>query len=136
MIKLLAIYVVLELVQPTITWVSTRDVEAALLSTTSASTPLASAFTNKKRDDNFFYFCGFLACLLHFIILRRPKPMHILLLLYLLCLKPYCSKPLYVCFLFDVRTHVECRTVLFNFFVIAEPLVYFCICHGTTLTII
>ena len=36
-----------------------------------------------------------------------------------------------VCFFLDIRTRVECRTSLFNLFVIAEPLMYFCVCHGT-----
>ena len=37
----------------------------------------------------------------------------------------------FVFFFLDIRTRVECRTVLFNLFVIAEPLMYLCVCHGT-----
>ena len=36
-----------------------------------------------------------------------------------------------VFFCLDIRTRVECRTVLFNLFVIAEPLMCFRVCHGT-----
>ena len=45
-------------------------------SNASASIPIAS--TNKKRENDrlqfFFYFCGSVPCLLHFIILRRQRP--------------------------------------------------------------
>ena len=37
----------------------------------------------------------------------------------------------FVFFFLDIRTRVECRTVLFNLCVIAEPLMYLCVCHGT-----
>ena len=41
----------------------------------------------KTTVHNFLNFCGSVACLLLYsIILRRQKPIHILLLLYLLCL--------------------------------------------------
>ena len=45
-------------------------------SNASASTPIASASTNKKRPFTiYFNFCGSVACLLlHFIILRKQKP--------------------------------------------------------------
>ena len=33
----------------------------------------------------------------------------------------YCSELLCVCFFLDIRTRVECRTVLFNLFVIVKP---------------
>ena len=37
-----------------------------------------------------------------------------------------------LCFFFlDIRARVECRTVLFNLFVIVEPLMYFRVCHVT-----
>ena len=59
----------------------TRNVEVVISSTASAS-------TNKKRKRSltiFFNFCGSVTCLfLHFIILRRQKPIHSLLLCYLL----------------------------------------------------
>ena len=31
----------------------------------------------------------------------------------------------------DIKTRAECRAVLFNLFVIAEPLMYFRVCDGT-----
>ena len=43
----------------------------------------------------------------------------------------YCSELLYASFFLDVGTCIECRTVLFNLFVIEEPLMYFRVCHGT-----
>ena len=45
-----------------------RDVEAVIFQ------PLPPTKTEKTTVDNFFNFCGSLACLLlHFVILRRPK---------------------------------------------------------------
>ena len=43
----------------------------------------------------------------------------------------YCSKLLCVRLLLDIKTRVEYKTVLLNFFVIAEPLMYFRVCHET-----
>ena len=54
----------------------------------------------------------------------------LLLLLYLLRLSLLFRTTLRLFFL-DIRTRVECRTVLFNLFVIVEPLMYFRVCHGT-----
>ena len=97
------------------------------------STSSASAFTNKNEKttiDNFFNFCRSVACLLlHFIILKRQKPSFTAITLPTsleLIVLNYS-----VFFFIDIRTRVECRTVLFNLFVIAEPLMYFCVCHGT-----
>ena len=93
--------------------------------------PLPPTKTEKTTVENFFNFCESVACLLlHFIILKRQKPNHILLLLYVLRLSLLFRTTL--CFLFlDIRTRVECETVLFNLFVITEPLMYFRVCHGT-----
>ena len=63
----------------------------------------SSYFVNRLRQqkttvDNFFYFCGSIACLLlHFIILRRQKPIHRLLLLYLLHLSLLFRTIVFVC---------------------------------------
>ena len=83
----------------------------------------------KTTVDNFFNFCGSVACLLiHFIILRRLKPPYIANTL------PTSFKlivPNYSVFPFlDIRTRVECRTVLFNLIVIAQVM-HFRVCHGT-----
>ena len=93
--------------------------------------PLPLTKNEKMNVDNFFNFCGSVACLLqHFIILREQN-IPLMLLLYLLYLSLLFRTTL--CFFFlDIRTCVECRTVLFNIFVIAEPLMYFCVCHGAT----
>ena len=86
--------------------------------------------TKKRPLTIFFYFCGSVACLLlHFIILRRQKPSFIAITLPTsleLIVSNYS-----VFFFLDIRARVECRTVLFNLFVIAEPLMYFRVCHGT-----
>ena len=96
------------------------------------SLPLPLPLTENEKTivDNLFNFCGSVACLLlHFIVLRGQN-LHLLLLLYLLRLRLLFQTTL--CFFFsDVRTRVKCRTVLFNLFVIAEPLMYFRVCHGT-----
>ena len=86
--------------------------------------------TKKRPLTISFNFCGSLACfLLHFIILRRQKPSFIAITLptrlslwfrTTLCL-----------FFLDIRARVECRTMLFNLFVIVEPVMYFRVCHGT-----
>ena len=84
----------------------------------------------KTTVDNFFNFCGSVACLLlHFIILREQN-FYLLPFLYLLRLSLLFRTTLCF-FILDIRTRVECRTVLFNLFVIAEPLMYFRVCHGT-----
>ena len=94
------------------------------------SFPLPLTKNEKTTVDNFFNFCGSVVCLfLHFIILRKQKPSFIAITLptslELIVLN-------YSVFLFiDIRTRVECRTVLFNLFVIAKPLIYFCVCHET-----
>ena len=93
--------------------------------------PLSLTKNEKTTVDNFFYFCGSVACLLlHFIILRKQKPSFIAItsptLLELIVLN-------YSVFFFldtGIRTPVECRAVLFNLFVIVEPLMYFRVCHG------
>ena len=99
--------------------------EAAISST-------ASDCTNKNEKttvDNFFYFCGSVACLLlHFIILRRQKPPYIGITL---PTSPELIVPNYSVFFFLViRTRIEYKTVLFNLFVIAELLMYFRVRHG------
>ena len=94
------------------------------------SLPLPLTKNEKTTVENFFTFCGSVACLLlHFIILRRQKPIHILLLLFLLRLSLLFRTTLVFPFL-DIRTRVECKTVLFNLFVIAE-VIYFRVCHRT-----
>ena len=103
-----------------------RDVEAVFFQ----PLPLPLTKNEKTTVGNFFNFCESVACLLlHFIILRKQK-LYILQLLYLLRLSLLIRTTL--CFFFlNIRTRVECRTVLFNLFVIAEPLMYFRVCHGT-----
>ena len=92
--------------------------------------PLSRTKNEKTTVDHFFNFCGFVACLLlQFIILTRQS-LHLLLLLYLLRLRLLFRTTLCLFFL-DIRTRVNCRTVLFNLFVIAEPLMYSRVCHGT-----
>ena len=110
-----------------------RDVEVVNSSIASASTPIASLFHNRKtrkQSLTIFNFCESVACLLlHFIILRRQKPIHIMLLLYVLRSSLLLRTTL--CFFFlDARTRVECITVLFNSFVISEVM-YFRVCHKT-----
>ena len=83
--------------------------------------PLSLSLTKNEKTtvDYFFNFCGFVACLLlHFIILRRQKPLFIVISLptSLELIVPNYS----VFFFLDIRTRVKCRTVLFNRFVIAE----------------
>ena len=85
--------------------------------------------TKKRPLTIFFNFCGSVACLLlHFIILRKQKPSFIAITLPT-SLKLIVSN--YSVFFLDIRTRVECRTVLSNLFVIAGPLMYFRVCHGT-----
>ena len=86
--------------------------------------------TRKRPLTIFFNFCGSVACLLlHFIILRKQKPSFIVITLptslELIVRTTLCL------FFLDIRTRVECRRVLFNLFVIAEPLMYFRVCHRT-----
>ena len=75
------------------------------------SLPLPSTKNEKTTVDNFLNFCGYVACLfLHFIILRRQN-LHLLLLLYLPRLSLLFRTAL--CFFYlDIRSLVECRTVL------------------------
>ena len=105
--------------------ITTRDVEAVIFQ----QLPLPLTKNEKTTFDNFFNFCGFVPCLLlHFIILRRQKPSFITITLPTsleLIVLNYS-----VFFFIDIRTRVECRTVLFNLFVIAKPLMYFRVCHG------
>ena len=97
------------------------------------SLPLPFPLTKNEKTivDNFFNFLGSVPCLLlHFIILRRQKPSFIAITLAtsleLIVLN-------YSVFLvIDIRTRVECRTLLFNLFVIAKPLMYFRVCHETS----
>ena len=87
--------------------------------------------TRKRLLTIFFYFCGSVVCLLlHFIILRKQKPLFIAIILptSLELIVLNCS----VFFFIDIRTRVECRAVLFNLFVIAKPLMYFRVGHGTS----
>ena len=89
--------------------------------------PLPQTNNEKTTVDNFFNFCGSVACfLLHFIILRGQKLSFIAINLLRLSLLFRTT----LCFFFvDIRTRVECRTVLFNLFVIVKPLMYFRVCH-------
>ena len=92
--------------------------------------PLPLTKNEKMTIDNFYNFCGSVACLLlHFIILRKQKPSFIDITLptSLELIVLNCS----VFFFIDIRTRVECRTVLFNLFVIVEPLMYFRVCEET-----
>ena len=64
----------------------TRDMEAVifqplLLPLLHLSLPLPLTKNEKTTVDNFFNFFGSVACLLHFIILRRRKPSFIALTL-------------------------------------------------------
>ena len=91
--------------------------------------PLPPTKNEKTTVDNFLNFCGSVACLLHFIISIKQKPSFIAITL-------PTSLNLFVLnysvlFFIDIRTRVECRTVLFNLLVIAKPLMYFRVCHGT-----
>ena len=92
--------------------------------------PLPLTKNEKTTVDNFLT-CASVAChLLHFIILRGEKPSFIALTLPTsleLIVVPNYS----VFFFLDIRTLVECRTVIFNLFVIVEPLMHFRVCHGT-----
>ena len=95
--------------------------------------PLSLLLTKNEKTnvDYFLNFCWSVACLLqNFIILRRQKSIHILLLFYFLRLSLFfqTTRPLF--FFLDIRIRVECKTVLFNLFVIAELLMYFRFCHG------
>ena len=112
-----------------------RDVEAVIFQTLplphlSLPLPLPLTKNDKTTVDNFFNFCGSVACLLlHFIILRKQKPSFIAITL-------PTSLELFVLnysmfFFIDIRTRVECRTVFFNLFVIAKLLIYFRVCHET-----
>ena len=64
-----------------------RDVEAVIfqmlpLSHLSLPLPLPPTKNEKMTVDNFFNFCGSVACLLlHFILLRRQKPSFIVITL-------------------------------------------------------
>ena len=113
--------------------VQTRDVEAVIFQTLPLP-PLAFPLPlpptkNETTVDNFFNFCGSVACLLpHFIILRRQKPSFIAITLRTSLERIVLN---YSFFFYEIRTRVECITVLFNLFVIAEPLMYFRVCHGT-----
>ena len=92
--------------------------------------PLPHTKNEKTIVDNFFNFYGSVACLLlHFINLRKQKPSFMAITLstsFELIVSNYS-----VFFFIDIRTRVECTTVLFNLSVIAEPLMYFRVCHGT-----
>ena len=55
---------------PTILRFESRDVEAVIFQ----PLPLPLTKNEKTTVDNFFNFCGSVACLLHFISLRRKKP--------------------------------------------------------------
>ena len=67
--------------------------------------------TRKRPLTIFLNFCGSVSCLLlHFIILRGQN-LHLLQLLYLLCLSLLFRSTL-CSFYLDIRSRVECRTVL------------------------
>ena len=52
-----------------------RDVEAIIFRPLPIMLPLPPTKNKKTTVDNFFNFCGSVACrLLHFMILRRQKP--------------------------------------------------------------
>ena len=98
----------------------------------SLALPLPPTKNEKMTVDNFFNFCGSVAyLLLHFIILRRQKPSFIVITLPTLLELIVSNLPTLCLFFLGIRTRVKCRTVLFNLFVIAEPLMYFRVCHGT-----
>ena len=124
----------------------TRDVEAVIfqpLPLPHLSHPLPLTKNKKTTVDNFFNFCGSVTCLLlHFIIFRRQKPSFTAItfpaslelivpnysvFLFLFCLFFFLLTTLFL----HIRTRVECRTMIFNRLVIAEPLMYFRVCHGT-----
>ena len=73
--------------------------------------PLPRTKNEKTTVDNFFNCCGSVACLfLHFIILRGQKPLFIAIT-YLLRLSLLFRTTL--CFFYlDIRSRVECKTVL------------------------
>ena len=86
--------------------------------------------TKKRPLAIFLNFCGSVASLLlHFIILRKQKPSFIVITLPTLLELIFGTT---LCLFFaDIRTRVKCRIALFNLFVIAEPLMYFRVCHET-----
>ena len=96
-----------------------RDVEAVILQTLPLPhlslplppLPLPPTKNEKTIVDNFLNFCGSVACLfLHFIILRGQKPSFIAITLPTsleLIVANYS-----VFFYLDIRSRVECRTVL------------------------
>ena len=54
--------------------VTIRDVEAVIFQTLPLPLPLPPTKNVKTNVDNFFNFCGSVACLLHFINWRKQKP--------------------------------------------------------------
>ena len=77
--------------------------------------PLPFPLTKNEKTtvDNFFNFCGSVACLLLYFFILGNKNLCVLLLLYLLRLNLLFRTTL--CFFFlDIRTRVECRTVFLS----------------------
>ena len=118
--------------------IAIRDVEAVifqplphlLLPLPHLSLPLPQTKNEKTTVDNFFNFCGSVACLLlHFIVLRRQKPIHILLLLQVLRLRLLFQTT--VCFFFQILElvlNVEQRSS--TFLPLRFQVMYFRVCHG------
>ena len=109
-----------------------RNVEAVIFLTLPLPHLSLPPTKNEKTTvDNFLkllWVCSLPSpTLYHF---EKTKNLHLLLLLYLLRLSLFFRTTLCLFFL-DIRTRVECRIVLFNLIVIAEPLMYFRVCHGT-----
>ena len=97
-----------------------KDVEAVIFQTLPIplplphlllSLPLPPTKNEKMIVDNFFNFCGSVACLLlHFIILRGQEPSFIAITL---PTSLELTVPNYSVFFYSyIRTRVECRTVL------------------------
>ena len=87
----------------------TRDVEAVIFRP--LPLPLPPTKNEKTTVDNFFNICGSVACLLLRFIILRGKNLHLLLLRHLRRLSLLFRTTL--CFFYlDIRSRVECRTVL------------------------
>ena len=83
--------------------------------------PLPVTKYEKMTVDNLFNFCGSVACLLLHFILLRGQNLHLLLILYLPRLSLLFRTTL--CFFYlDIRSRVECRTVLSFDWVISSDL--------------
>ena len=90
------------------------------------SLPLPTTKNEKTTVDNFFNFCGFVACLLlHFIILRKQKPSFTAITL------PTSLELIVSNYSVISKLVLNVEQCFSIFFVIAEPLMYFRVCHGT-----